>query len=192
MTDDVSLMAVPAKMPNASPFVVEKPSSAPSAGKKIAASMLKKKMTEIACATSSSSASMTEAVAATAEPPQIDEPTPTSVEILPGMCISLCSSHATTSDVVIVTTMIGSDCLPVCQMTDRFMPKPSRMTAYCSTFFDTNEMPDCAAVLSCQSSVTIIPARMPNTGPPTIGNFCPSSQQGTAITRHTRMPRPFF
>ena len=70
MTDDVSLMAVPAKMPNASPFVVEKPSSAPSVGKKMAASILKKKMTEIACATSSSSASMTEAVAATAEPPQ--------------------------------------------------------------------------------------------------------------------------
>lgn len=108
------------------------------------------------------------------------------------MCISLCSSHDTTSDVVIVTTMIGSDCLPVCQMTDRFMPKPSRMTAYCSTFFDTNEMPGCAAVLSRQSSVTIIPARMPNTGPPTIGNFCPSSQQGTAMTRHTRMPFQFF
>ena len=69
MTDDVSLMAVPAKMPNASPFVVEKPSSAPSAGKKMAASMLKKKMTEIACATSSSSASMTGAVAAMADAP---------------------------------------------------------------------------------------------------------------------------
>ena len=108
------------------------------------------------------------------------------------MCISLCSSHDTTSDVVIVTRMIGSDCLPVCQMTDRFMPKPSRMTAYCSTFFDTNEMPGCAALLSCQSRVTIMPARMPNTGPPTIGNRCPSSQQGTAMTRHTRMPFQFF
>ena len=38
-------------------------------------------MTEIDCATSSSSASMTGAVAAIAEPPQIEEPTPMSVEI---------------------------------------------------------------------------------------------------------------
>lgn len=28
--------------------------------------------------------------------------------------------------------------------------------------------------------------------PPTIGNRCPSSQQGTAMTRHTRMPFQFF
>jgi len=38
--------------------------------------MLKKKITEIACATSSSSASMTGAVAAIAEPPQMEDPTP--------------------------------------------------------------------------------------------------------------------
>ena len=50
----------------------------------ITASILKKKMTEIDCATSSSSASMTGAVAAIAEPPQIEEPTPMSVEIFPG------------------------------------------------------------------------------------------------------------
>ena len=53
-------------------------------GKNKAASILKKKMTEIDCATSSSSASMTGAVAAIAEPPQIEEPTPMSVEIFPG------------------------------------------------------------------------------------------------------------
>ena len=41
-----------------------------------AARTLKKKMTEIAWATSSSFASMTGAVAAMAEPPQMEEPTP--------------------------------------------------------------------------------------------------------------------
>ena len=62
--------------------------AAPSAGKISAARILNRKITEIACATSSSSASITGAVAAIAEPPQIDEPTPTSVEIFSGMCIT--------------------------------------------------------------------------------------------------------
>ncbi len=47
--------------------------------------MLKRKMTLMTWAISSSSASMTGAVAAIAEPPQIEEPTPTSVEICLGM-----------------------------------------------------------------------------------------------------------
>jgi len=89
VTDEVSLTAVPAKIPNASPFVVENPNKAPSDGNKSAASILKKKITEIACATSSSSASITGAVAAIAEPPQIEDPTPTSVEIFPGTRKSL-------------------------------------------------------------------------------------------------------
>lgn len=83
VTDEVSLTAVPAKIPNASPFVVQKCSSEPSTGNVNAAMTLKKKITEIACATSSSSASITGAVAAIAEPPQIEDPTPMSVEIFP-------------------------------------------------------------------------------------------------------------
>ena len=90
VTEDVSLTAVPAKIPKASPVSAANPTSLPKAGKIRAASTLKKKMTEIACATSSSSASMTGAVAAMAEPPQIEEPTPTRVEIRPGICSALC------------------------------------------------------------------------------------------------------
>ena len=61
VTDEVSLTAVPAKMPKASPDPVSKPTSFPKVvGKSRAARTLKKKMTEIAWATSSSSASMTE------------------------------------------------------------------------------------------------------------------------------------
>ena len=85
----MSFTAVPAKIPNVSPDVVENPNAAPNAGKVSAARILKRKITEIACATSSSSASITGAVAAIADPPQIDEPTPISVDIFDGMCIAL-------------------------------------------------------------------------------------------------------
>ena len=46
VTDEVSLTAVPAKIPNASPFVVQKCSSEPSTGNVNAAMTLKKKITE--------------------------------------------------------------------------------------------------------------------------------------------------
>ena len=111
--DEVSFMAVPAKIPKASPEVVSKPNIFPKVGKNIAAKTLKKKITDIAWATSSSSASITGAVAAIAEPPQIEEPTPTSVEILPGICITLESTKAIISDVAIVHTIIGKDVFPV-------------------------------------------------------------------------------
>ena len=74
VTEDVSFTAVPAKIPKASPVFVAKPMSFPKVGKIRAASTLKKKITEMACATSSSSASITGAVAAMAEPPQMEEP----------------------------------------------------------------------------------------------------------------------
>ena len=89
VTEDVSFIAVPANIPNAFPLVVSNPIALPSIGKKIAASTLKKKITEIACATSLSSASITGAVAAIAEPPQIDEPTPTKVAVFPGIFMTL-------------------------------------------------------------------------------------------------------
>ena len=56
VTEEVSFTAVPAKMPNASPDWVENPSIVPSSGNRSAASILKKKITEIDWATSSSSA----------------------------------------------------------------------------------------------------------------------------------------
>ena len=71
VTEEVSFTAVPAKIPKASPVFVAKPMSFPKVGNSSAASTLKKKITEMACATSSSSASITGAVAAIAEPPQI-------------------------------------------------------------------------------------------------------------------------
>ena len=84
VTEEVSLIAVPANNPKELPLVVSKPSALPSTGKSTAAITLKKKITEIACATSVSSASMTGAVAAIADPPQMDEPTPTRIEVFDG------------------------------------------------------------------------------------------------------------
>lgn len=85
VTEEVSLTAVPAKIPNPSPAGL-KPKMPPRVGKIKAASMLNRNMTEMACAISSSSASITGAVAAMAEPPQIEEPTPMRTDILSGIC----------------------------------------------------------------------------------------------------------
>ena len=67
VTEEVSFTAVPAKMPNPSPDVVLKPRKLPKIGKIIAARTLKKKITEMDWATSSSSALITGAVAAMAD-----------------------------------------------------------------------------------------------------------------------------
>ncbi|MPM77040.1 hypothetical protein SDC9_124039 [bioreactor metagenome] len=75
-TEDVSLTAVPAHMPkpvSLSPIIL------PRAGKIKTAITLNKKMVEMACATSSSLALITGAVAAMAEPPQMEVPTPIKV-----------------------------------------------------------------------------------------------------------------
>ena len=92
VTEEVSLTAVPAKIPKAFPVVVSNPRKLPNIGKKMAARTLKKKITDMAWATSSSFASITGAVAAIAEPPQMEEPTPIRVEILEGICIVLCKT----------------------------------------------------------------------------------------------------
>ena len=107
------MIAVPAKIPNASPCIVSKPIAFPSTGKKIAAITLKKKITAIDCAISSSSASITGAVAAMADPPQIEEPTPTSIDVFAGTLRVFRIIHEMIRDVVIVQIMIGRDCFPV-------------------------------------------------------------------------------
>lgn len=106
VTDDVSLTAVPAK--SAKPSLL-KPKIEPKVGNIRAAITLNKNITDIAWATSSSSAPITGAVAAMAEPPHIEEPTPTNVEIFDGTFSALCSRKAITREVVIVESIIGSD-----------------------------------------------------------------------------------
>ena len=140
------------------------------------------------CATSLSSAPMTGAVAAIAEPPQIEDPTPTSTAVFPGMCSALCKIHATIRDVLMVQMMIGRDCFPVWKITPRFMPKPSSTTAVCKMILDVHLMPGTALPLSFQTSVSSMPMRIAMTGPPMTGNAFPSSHAGTAMPKHVRIP----
>jgi hypothetical protein len=138
VTDEVSFIAVPANMANP---LLDRPNIFPKIGNIKAAITLKKKITEIAWAISSLSASITGAVAAMAEPPQIDEPTPTRTEILLGIFKALHKIYETISDVAMVHTIMGIEILPTLIIICRFKPKPSRITAYWSTFLDTKLMP---------------------------------------------------
>jgi len=192
VTDEVSLIAVPAKIPKASPCMVSNPIAFPRTGKKIAASTLKKKMTAIDWATSLSSASITGAVAAMAEPPQMDDPTPTNIEVLADTLRAFCKIHAIRSDVVIVQMIMGRDCLPVSKITPRFIPNPSRTTAVCRMIFDVHLIPASAFPFFLQNIAMIIPAIIAITAPPTTGNVFPRSHAGIAIARQTRIPLPFF
>ena len=129
VTEEVSLIAVPANMPNGPPLVVENPSILPMIGNIIAAITLKKKITEMDCATSSSSAPITGAVAAIAEPPQIDDPTPISIAEFLFMFKTFFMIKATRRAVEMVPTIIGRDCIPVAKITFKLRPNPKNTTA---------------------------------------------------------------
>ena len=189
VTEEVSLTAVPAKSPKPS---LDSPSIPPRVGKVSAARTLNRKITEMDWAISSSSAPMTGAVAAMAEPPQMEEPTPIKVDILASICSSLCKTKAATSEVVMVDRMMGRDWAPTLATLDRFMPKPSRTTASWSIFFEVKVMPARAWPCSFQNRAMTIPRRMANTGPPTTSKVLPKNQAGTAIHRQTRIPGPFL
>ena len=182
-------MAVPANRPKPAS---ERPKSPPSVGKIRAAKILNKKMTEIDWAISSSSAPITGAVAAMADPPHIEEPTPMSTALFLGSFKALYITKATTSEIVIVERMMGRDCAPLDKISVRFIPNPSRTTAYCRTFLEVKAMPPPAQSLFFNRSVTTIPASMAKTGPPITGSNRPNSHAGTAIARQSSMPGPFF
>ena len=67
------------------------------------------------CATSSSSAPMTGAAAAMADPPQMEDPTPMRVAVLSGILNARRRIAASNSAVQMVPTMIGRDCFPCLQ-----------------------------------------------------------------------------
>ena len=135
---------------------------------------------------------MTGAVAAMAEPPQIDEPTPTRIDVLEGTCNIFLKSHAIRSEVEIVQIIIGNDCFPVSKMTPKFIPKPNKTTAVCRMILEVHLIPGAALPFSFQNIVIIIPARIEITAPPITGNCFPSNHDGIAITKHTSMPYIFF
>lgn len=109
VTDDVSFTAVPAKMPKDSPDVVSNPIAVPNAGNMSAANTLKKKITLIDWAISSSDASTQGAAAAIAEPPQMDDPTPTNTAVFELIFNTFPNTNAIINAVAIVDIMIGRD-----------------------------------------------------------------------------------
>ena len=127
VTEDVSFTAVPANTAKPS---VPKPIACPKTGKISAARMLKRNITDIERATSSSSASITGAVAAIAEPPQIEEPTPIRQAVFGSIFISFISRNDTISDTDIVQTITGRLFVPTCAIIPRLRVKPRIITAY--------------------------------------------------------------
>ena len=109
VTEEVSLTAVPAKMPKASPEPVSKPIAAPKAGKIDIRIDVEEKDHRDGLRHLFVIGTDHRAVAAMALPPQIEEPTPTSVEVLAGIFSHLCRAKAIKSAAPIVQTMIGSD-----------------------------------------------------------------------------------
>ena len=102
---------------------------------------MNKKITEIACATSSSLALITGAVAAIADPPQIDEPTPIKVAIVLSNLNNFCKTYAIINEMEIVIIMMGNDDLPTFITCMRFSPKPNKTTAVCKIYLDVKAIP---------------------------------------------------
>ena len=127
-----------------------------------------------------------------AEPPQIEEPTPTRIEVFVGTFKTFFMIHASTSDVVIVQRIIGKDCLPVSKITPKFIPNPSNTTAVWETILEVHLIPASAFCLSFQNIAIIIPARIAMTAPPMTGNIFPMIHDGIAIKRQTKMPFPYL
>ena len=134
--------------------------------------MLNKNITEIEVATSSSFALITGAVAAMADQPQIDEPTPTRVAMLESIFRIFATTKEIINAVEIVERIIRSDDLPTTIISPRLSPKPKRITAYCKTFLDVNLIP-ASKDSGLLKLFKIIPSKIPKTGPPTSGKFLP-------------------
>ena len=162
--------------------------ASPSVGKMSAAKTLNRNTTEMAWATSWSLALITGAVAAIAEPPQMDDPTPISVAVRLGTCSAWHRMNAVSSDAVMVDTITGSEDAPTWAIWVSGNPNPSKTTAVCKIFFDVNLIPTADEPLSFQNMPMIMPARMANTAPPTIGTAVPKNQQTTASAALTAMP----
>ena len=127
-----------------------------------------------------------------ADPPHIDDPTPTSVDIFGGIFSTFWSMYAVSRDAVMVISIIGRDCIPVSSITLRLSPNPRSITAYWRIFFDVNLSPGSYRDLSFISMASSMPYIIAITGPPATGYSDPRIQEGTAIRVHISIPAMFF
>lgn len=96
--------------------------------------------------------------------------------------------NAVSNDAVMVDTITGSEVAPTWAIWVSGKSNPSKTTAVCRIFFDVNLIPAAALPLSFQNTPTIMPARMANTAPPTMGTAVPKNQQTAASAALVAMP----
>jgi hypothetical protein len=87
-----------------------------------------------------------------------------------------------------VEIIIGRDLRPVDSITDKFIPKPNSMTAYCKIFLDVNDMPGFNRSRFFINADTQAPMKMENTGPPIKGKNLPRYHDGRDIAKHKPKP----
>jgi len=171
----------------------------PKTGKMKTATMLNKKIVEIARVTSSSSALMTGATAAIADPPQIDVPTPIRTVVFPFSFSSLPAAKAMRKTDKKVKSITRSETLPTLITLNKFISNPRSMIEYCNNFFDVNFIPSVKEyffpnfnfVNFGNNEETMIPITIAMTGPPIIENVLPKKNAGIEIARHNKIPNIF-
>jgi hypothetical protein len=175
------------------------PKRRPRAGKAKTAIMLKRKTVLMALVTSSSSALITGATAAMAEPPQMEVPTPINVVALPETLSNFPAKKAVTKTAVKVNAITARDIAPTFIILKKFISKPRRIIEYCSSFFEVNftpspkeYLPNCRPISFGKISDMSIPARIAVIGPPISGKVFPINHEGKAIAKQRTMPKILF
>ena len=154
----------------------------------------------MALVTSSSSAFITGATAAIADPPQIDVPTPTRIVVFLESFRVLPASQAIGKTAVNVNSITTREVRPAFMTLYRFMSKPRSIIEYCRSFFDVNFKPSvnfifppiCSFIKPGKNRDINIPPAIAAIGPPNRGNDFPKNQAGTAMRKHRIIPGSLF
>ncbi len=85
------------------------------------------------------------------------------VAIFPGICRARLMRKATMREVAMVDRMMGREVSPTSPIFRRFRPKPSRMTAYWSTFLEVKATPSFTLSLFFITAHSTMPNRMAST-----------------------------
>ena len=133
VTEEVSLTAVPAKRAKPS---LERWSQEPRVGKDKSCQDIEEKDNRNGLGYFFSLAWITGAVAAMAEPPQIEEPTPIKVASFVSMLKNRWKKKAIIKAIEIVERMTGREDFPTAKTWEILSPKPSKITAYWSNFLE--------------------------------------------------------
>lgn len=137
-TEDVSLTAVPAQIPKASALI---PIARPMMGNNTIIAISKRKVADMAYATSVSSASIVGAMAAIAEPPHIPVPAEIRLESFQLSPNALPIKYPPPKQVASVNIITTRDIFPTCKIVFILSDSPRSIIANLSIFFDVNLTP---------------------------------------------------